>query len=266
MILNQFRQFYSEERENVHILTQRLRESGRCTVSVSGPEAKQLWNPPLELIFHKVDLFDKRLACIIHIFQLIQEFSRLSRVELSSMGGRSLTAQLQIICRQFCELKAPIVGGLHGDCMDPDNQVFETAVNVFLTDIGQLENQLTSIVGNSLSDATTPLNAFRIIQLLGSFMERPAMVDKVKQSHARLVRLAADDIVTCLTILKTNRFSDEPDVVGSMQLILQVEKRAKIHMTACQNIGIDSKCPGMKTLQEKYQLLQNVTQSQTGEA
>ena len=152
MLFTHFRQFYHEERENVHSLTQRLRQSGRSNVSFSGTEAKELWNPPLHIVFDKVSAFEKRLGCIINIFQLIQEFSRLSRVELSAMGGRSLTTQLQNICQQFCEMKAPIISGNYGDCMDPDNQVFETAVLHFLADINQLEEKITSIAGNPISN------------------------------------------------------------------------------------------------------------------
>lgn len=148
MVFTNFRQFYYDERENVHSLTQRLRESGRSNVSFSGSEAKDLWNPPLQIIFNKVDAFEKRLNAIINIFHLIQEFSRLSRVELSAMGGRSLTIQVQNICQQFCELKAPIISGSYGDCMDPDNQLFETAVVEFLVDVNRLEEKIVSIVGN----------------------------------------------------------------------------------------------------------------------
>ena len=148
MIFTHLRQFYYEERENVHSLTQRLRESGRCNVTFSGTEAKELWNPPLEIVFDKVSAFEKRLNAIISIFYLIQEFSRLSRVELSAMGGRSLTTQVQNICQQFCEMKAPMISGAFGDCMDPDNQQFETAVVEFLDDVKRLEEKIISIVGN----------------------------------------------------------------------------------------------------------------------
>lgn len=54
----------------------------------------------MQIVFERVNIFERRLVIIVKIFQLIQEFSRLSRVELSSMGGRSLTVQVQNICSQ----------------------------------------------------------------------------------------------------------------------------------------------------------------------
>ena len=99
-VFDQLRQFYKEERENIQSLTQRLRDAGRCTLTLSRSEAKEMWNPPLPVVFQKVNIFEKRLITIVKIFQLIQEFSRLSRVELSAMGGRSLTVQVQNICTQ----------------------------------------------------------------------------------------------------------------------------------------------------------------------
>ena len=47
------------------------------------------------------------------------------------------------------------------------------------------------MVGHALNDVPTPLGAARIIQLLGSFLQRPAIQSKVKQSHTRLGKLMA---------------------------------------------------------------------------
>lgn len=72
-----------------------------------------MWNGmPHHIVFEKVSVFEKRLTIIVRIFQLIQEFSRLSRVELSAMGGRSLTVQVQNICTQV-KSGHTIVGFIH---------------------------------------------------------------------------------------------------------------------------------------------------------
>ena len=260
-IFGHFRQFYNEERENIQSLTQRLRESGRCTLSLSRSEAKELWNPPTQIVFEKVSIFEKRLVTIVKIFQLIQEFSRLSRVELSAMGGRSLTAQVQNICTQFCDIKAPVVSGQFGDCMDPDNHQFETVAIEFQQSVQNLEEKMTSIVSNALSDATTPLNAFRVIQLLGSFLERPAMSQKVRESYPRLVGLALKEVSTCSDYLKALPTALETqDLVSSVRQIQQISKRARSHLTACGSLGIEGDVQGMKTLEEKHRHLEDAVQ------
>ncbi len=100
-VFGHFRQFYTEERDNIQNLTQRLKDQGRCNVALTRVEVKELWSAvPTPIIFEKTTIFEKRMVIIVRIFQLIQEFSRLSRVELSAMGGRSLTLQVQNICTQ----------------------------------------------------------------------------------------------------------------------------------------------------------------------
>lgn len=260
-IFGHFRQFYNEERENIPVLTQRLREAGRCTLSLSRSEAKELWNPPTHIVFEKVAIFEKRLIIIVKIFQLIQEFSRLSRVELSAMGGRSLTVQVQNICTQFCDIKAPVVSGQFGDCMDPDNQQFELVAAEFQQAVVGLEEKMTSIVGNALWDATTPLNAYRVIQLLGSFLDRPAMTQKVRESHPRLVALALQEMSTCSDYLKSLPAAVESlDLVSSVRQIQQISKRARGHMVACSSLGIESDVVGMRTLEEKHRHLDETVQ------
>lgn len=112
-------------------------EQGRCSVNLSctGSEEDarvlQLWAPPHQIVFERVVRFEKRLACIMNIFNLIQEFNRLSRLELSAMGGRSLTLQIQNITQQFGELKTPIISSVYGDCMDPDNDEFDKGAAEF---------------------------------------------------------------------------------------------------------------------------------------
>lgn len=261
-IFGHFRQFYNEERENIPNLTNRLRDAKRCTLSLSRSEAKELWNPPTQIVFEKVTIFEKRLVTIVKIFQLIQEFSRLSRVELSAMGGRSLTAQVQNICNQFCDIKAPVVSGQFGDCMDPDNHQFETVALEFQRSVIGLEEKMISIASNALTDATTPLNAYRVIQLLGSFLDRPAMMQKVRESYPRLAGLAIQEISTCSDYLKSLPNAVESlDLVSSVRQIQQISKRARGHLAACNSLGIESDVAGMKTLQEKHRLLEDAVQT-----
>ncbi len=107
-VFGHFKQFFAEEKDNIQSLTLRLKDSGRCDASLSLPEVKDLWMAiPVHIIFEKTTIFEKRMVIIGKIFKLIQEFSRLSRVELSAMGGRSLTLQVQNICTQvYIRLKS----------------------------------------------------------------------------------------------------------------------------------------------------------------
>jgi hypothetical protein len=70
------------------------------------------------------------------------------------MGGRSLITQVQNICNQFCDLKALVVSGQFGDCMEPDNHQFETVAVEFQHSVIGLEEKMISIVRNALTDAT----------------------------------------------------------------------------------------------------------------
>ena len=100
-VFGHFKQFYNEERNNIQGLVQRLTDNGRCKIPLSLEEVKKVWDAfPIQIIFRKTTVFERRMVIIVKIFQLIHEFSRLSRVELSAMGGRSLTAQVHSICIQ----------------------------------------------------------------------------------------------------------------------------------------------------------------------
>ena len=145
--------------------------------------------------------------------------------------------------------------------MDPDNQQFEVAAVEFQKNVVLLEEKMTSIAGNALSDATTPLNAYRVVQLLGSFLERPQMMQKVRESFPRLVGLAMNEVLVCSDMLKgMPNASDSDNLVHSVQLIQQISKRARGHITACINLGIDFDVIGMRLLDEKHRHLETSTQ------
>ena len=145
--------------------------------------------------------------------------------------------------------------------MDPDNQQFEVAAVDFQKNVVALEEKMTSIAGNALSDATTPLNAYRVVQLLGSFLERPQMMQKVRESFPRLVGLAMHEVLVCYDMLKGMPSANESiDVVHSVQLIQQISKRARGHITACNNLGIDMEVVGMRLLDEKHRHLEAAIQ------
>jgi len=148
--------------------------------------------------------------------------------------------------------------------MDPDNVLFETAVVEFQQSVLNLEQKMTSIVGNALSDATTPLNAHRVILLLGSFLNRPAMKQKVKESYPRIVNLALKDLSACSDMLKSLPAAGSTDsVVCSVRQIQQISKRARGHIGAIRAIGIGNDVQGMRSLMEKFKRMESVVKVKT---
>ena len=260
-VITSFRHFYTDEKENMAVLIERLRDRGQSRITVARQETRCLWNPSEEIIFEQMKKFEKRLACIIKIFLLIQEFARLKRLEFSPMGGRSLTIQVQNICQQFIDLKSPIITGTHGDCMDPDNDLFARQSKIFLQDVSLLEEKLACVIGYALSDVSSPLNAWRIIQLLGSFRERPCMHTKISQGYPRIVALAWKDAVYCSDYLKGLAVT-ECSIVDTVQQILQLERRTRIHVETCRSMGLGSSdVSALRTLEEIYQQIDISVQS-----
>jgi len=143
--------------------------------------------------------------------------------------------------------------------MDPDNVLFETAAVEFQQGVVKLEEKMTSIVGNALSDASTPLNAHRVILLLGSFLERPAMMQKVKESYPRIVLLALQDLSACSDMLKSLPAAGDADsVVSCVRQIQQIIKRARGHLAAVAALGIENDVHGMRSLEEKFRHMEEV--------
>lgn len=145
--------------------------------------------------------------------------------------------------------------------MDPDNVFFETAAKEFQEGVVQLEEKMTSIIGSALNDATTPLNAYRVILSLGSFLERPATMKKVKESYPKIVGLALKEQSECRDMLHSLPAPGDADsVVSCVRQIQQIIRRARSHVTAIANIGIESDVPGMRSLEERSQRLEEVAQ------
>ena len=87
------------------------------------------------------------------------------------------------------------------------------------------------------------------------------MQKKIKESHCRTVGLALQELSNCSEFLKANQ-RNETDVVQSIRLLLQVSKRARGHIVACQNLGISSDNVSRKTLLDKHQHLQHFVRHQ----
>ena len=234
-IISCFRQHYNDEKLNIDVLAQRLIDGGR---GVTGNKA--VWDPPEYVIFETVVIFEERLATIRKILHLINRFSRLHRVEMSAMGGRNLTMQVQNICSKFLDLRSPIISGTYGDCFDPNNERFEKYSSHFLASAGNLYEKLASILGQSLSDAPAPINASRMVHYLETILQGPSMQKEIQRSHYRVAALALSDINHCSDLLMKLVAADSPNTVDTVSQMIQIRRRANVHFLACENLGMNS--------------------------
>ncbi|KAF2364047.1 Dynein heavy chain domain-1, partial [Trinorchestia longiramus] len=111
---------------------------------------------------------------IKEIFTTAREFLKIEKVEFGGPKGKELGHKLSTVFSEFNEAYSAFSIRTY-DCLDPDELEFVCDHREFTLKVRELEQRMSLIVEQAFNDTATPTAFLTVVQLLGSFIQRPIL-------------------------------------------------------------------------------------------
>ncbi|XP_074871093.1 dynein axonemal heavy chain 9 [Carettochelys insculpta] len=178
--LSYFKQTFAERRENLHTYFR--------------PEqAVKEWDFQSLLVFARLDSFLGRLAMVQDLLATALDIIKLQKLELGGIRGKALSQQVLSMYEEFQEVYK-VLSDQSYDCLDTTNMAFEHDVSDFKQKVEDLDRRLGTILGQAFDDAAGLDHVFKLLDMFGSLLERPAMAASVSNKYPRLVAMFDRDL------------------------------------------------------------------------
>lgn len=124
------------------------------------PEAPP-WTFNSTTVFTRLDAFLKRLADIEWLFDTVLEFSKLEKIEIGGILGRSLSARVISVFKEFQQLFVSFTVRA-SDVLEPDDESFVVDCTKFAESISDLDSKLASILCQAFDDCGNLESVFKV--------------------------------------------------------------------------------------------------------
>lgn len=105
--------------------------------------------------------FLKRLTDIEWLFDTVMEFSKLEKIEIGGVMGRSLSARIVGVYKEFQQLFAAFSSRAN-DVLEPDDESFVQDCKKFSASIVDLDTKLAAILCQGFDDCGNLESAFKV--------------------------------------------------------------------------------------------------------
>lgn len=124
------------------------------------PEAPP-WTFNSTAVFTRLDAFLKRLADIEWLFNTVLEFSKLEKIEIGGILGRSLSARIISVFKEFQQLFVSFTVRA-SDVLEPDDESFVADCTKFAESITDLDSKLAAILCQAFDDCGNLESVFKV--------------------------------------------------------------------------------------------------------
>lgn len=122
------------------------------------------WTFNSSAVFARLDAFLKRLADIEWLFDTVMEFSKLEKIEIGGILGRSLSSRIINVYKEFQQLFVSFTVRAN-DALEPDDESFAIDCQKFNDAITDLDSKLAAILCQAFDDCGNLESVFKVISL-----------------------------------------------------------------------------------------------------
>lgn len=196
-------------------------------------------------------------------FSTVIEFLKLEKVEIGGLKGRQLSSKITTIFTDFNQHFSSFAAKTY-DVLDPDDMKFMQDFEVFQQRILDLDIKLAGIFCQAFNDCHSLESAFKLINILGSVLDRPKIKQAFTDNYTDLLRMLDDELRCCEKIFafqmkhyeeKGHLFVDRrfPGMISNLKWTKQLSIRISTpvnHFKALQHSI--SKSPEAEELYQRY--------------
>ncbi|CAF2140297.1 unnamed protein product [Rotaria magnacalcarata] len=221
-----------------------------------------------KLVFAKWDKFMERVRIIQDLFQTAAEFLRLEKVEIGGVKGKTLSSLVLNIFELFKE-EFEKMSNKKYDPLDPACIEFLEDIAHFKHFLKDMELKLAAIINQAFDDSNSLTSQFKLISILGSMLERPAIREAFVRNYYRITLLVEQEIDACHDIYeKQMAFKKEhgtielhrnkPPIAGSIEWVDEMKDRINEPLDAFTKLDYAAKetDDGKRVLAKHEELIQ----------
>ncbi|XP_020637559.3 dynein axonemal heavy chain 11 isoform X1 [Pogona vitticeps] len=154
------------------------------------------WDFQPQLVFSRFDQFLNRLEKIEDIFLTMLDFEKLEKLEFGGIKGKTLNDKISKLNEEFIE-SSTIFKEKTYDPLDYNNLEFEEDYIDFKHKVLEFERRLGSIFCVAFLDCSGLESAFKVLAILGFFLEKPTIADIFSPNYKILLQLFDDELNNC---------------------------------------------------------------------
>ncbi|KAL7679175.1 putative AAA+ ATPase domain, dynein heavy chain region D6 P-loop domain-containing protein [Plasmopara halstedii] len=170
---------------------------------------KNQWRVQNNALFFRLDAFLERCHDVLELVQTICQFEKLAQMEIGGTKGRTLTASVHQIYKDFEETSARMKN-VQYNLMDIDARDFENDFYVFRLKIKELERRLASVIHQAFDDANTIAGRVKCLSYFKDLLDRQIINNELERKHASLITSYASELQVVQQIFIENR--DHPPI------------------------------------------------------
>ncbi|KAK9396318.1 dynein heavy chain 11 axonemal [Crotalus adamanteus] len=144
----------------------------------------------------RFDMFLNRLEKIENIFVTMLEFEKLEKLEFGGIKGKCLNAQICKLNEEFIESCNTFKEKTY-DPLDYNNTEFEEDYADFKHKNLEFERRLGAIFCVGFLDCSGLESAFKLITILGSFLEKPIITEMFSTNYKMLLQMFDEELRNC---------------------------------------------------------------------
>ncbi|KAJ8682462.1 hypothetical protein QAD02_018254 [Eretmocerus hayati] len=265
-----FQSDVDEAQQRVQISKEVLEEFKRQFDKHKGMPARRKEAPPWAFshgaVFTRLNAFLKRLEDIEWLFDTVLEFSKLERLEVGGILGRSLSLRIVAVYKEFQQLFVAF-STRATDVLDPDDETFVQDCKKFGESISGFDTKLAAILCQAFDDCKNLECVFKLINVAGSVLDRPAIVSHLADRYSRIVDLLNNELDLAERLLEKGpqgALDFLPPLAAAIRFGDMLKQRIQFPAQAFEALHqpvVESK-QGKQVLQRYHQLLQRIDESQ----
>ncbi|XP_008276610.1 dynein axonemal heavy chain 9 [Stegastes partitus] len=254
-VLQLFRSTYEDRRAN---LTQ-YQKNG----SLVRP-----WDFHTCLIFCGLDRFINRVSTIKDILLTAVDLLKLEKLEIGGVRGRALSHQVQVLHQEFVDSYKFFTEKPY-DCLDVNNMEFEKDVKEFKLKVDDTERRLGAVFCRAFDDASGLENAFKVLDMFGSLLERPLVAADALDRYPLLLSTFDKDLDYCKLLYNKHIQATEelgsppvnknmPAVAGGLRWAQELQQRIQASFSKFRHLSYPclESAEGARVIQKYEEMMQ----------
>ncbi|XP_072155544.1 dynein beta chain, ciliary isoform X1 [Bemisia tabaci] len=205
-----------------------------------------MWTFHPNIIFGRMQHFIERLHTIQWFFSTVMEFLKLERVEIGGLKGRTLSGRIIAISQEFNDHFTVFASKTY-DVLDPEDESFLRDYKQFQSNICDLDRRLASILCQAFDDCFNLESVFKLIEIVGSVLERPLIKEEFKSKYQIIVDMLNAELDASMDIYNEHMETFEktgsipvgpsmPPLAGTLRWIYAVRQRITIPVTSFKQL------------------------------
>ncbi|KOC63714.1 Dynein beta chain, ciliary [Habropoda laboriosa] len=146
------------------------------------------WTFNSSAVFTRLDAFLKRLIDIEWLFNTVMEFSKLEKIEIGGILGRSLSTRIVNVYKEFQQLFVSFTVRAN-DALEPDDESFAVDCVKFNESITDLDSKLAAILCQAFDDCGNLESVFKLINIAGTVLDRPVISKQFRDRYSKILEL-----------------------------------------------------------------------------